>query len=70
MLVLGTRPEAIKMAPLLKEIEQSKYFEVITCVTAQHRHLLDQVLEIFDIKPDIDLNLMSKNQDLFILLRM
>ena len=65
MLVFGTRPEAIKMAPLLKELEQSKCFEVVTCVTAQHRHLLDQVLEIFDIIPDIDLNLMSKNQDLF-----
>ena len=65
MLVYGTRPEAIKMAPLQKELEKSDFFEVITCVTAQHRQILDQVLEVFDIIPDIDLNLMSKDQDLY-----
>jgi len=65
MLVFGTRPEAIKMAPLQKELKKSEYFQVITCVTAQHRQILDQVLEIFDIVPDIDLNLMTKDQDLF-----
>jgi len=65
MLVFGTRPEAIKMAPLQKELEKSDFFEVITCVTAQHRQILDQVLEVFDIIPDIDLNLMSKDQDLY-----
>lgn len=65
MLVFGTRPEAIKMAPLVLELK--KYpdcFEVIVCVTAQHREMLDQALEIFNIFPDIDLNLMQKGQDL------
>lgn len=65
MLVFGTRPEAIKMAPLVKEFKKSDCFEVITCVTAQHRQMLDQVLRTFDIIPDIDLNLMSKDQDLY-----
>ncbi|MFA5118280.1 MAG: UDP-N-acetylglucosamine 2-epimerase (non-hydrolyzing) [Candidatus Omnitrophota bacterium] len=63
--VFGTRPEAIKMAPVVKELQKRpKYFRPLVCVTAQHRHMLDQVLEIFDIKPDIDLNLMRKNQTL------
>jgi len=63
--VFGTRPEAIKMAPLVKELEKEKAFESRVCVTAQHREMLDQVLEIFDIKPDYDLNIMKPNQDLY-----
>lgn len=65
MLVFGTRPEAIKMAPLYHNIKKSKDFELVTCVTAQHRKLLDQVLEVFSINPDFDLDLMSDNQDLY-----
>jgi UDP-N-acetylglucosamine 2-epimerase (non-hydrolysing) len=66
MLVFGTRPEAIKMAPLIKILKQkSDKFQVVVCVTAQHRQMLDHTLSIFDIVPDIDLNLMKKNQDLF-----
>ncbi len=65
MLVFGTRPEAIKMAPLCKAFLQDKTnFETIICVTAQHREMLDQVLNIFKIKPDIDLDIMKKGQDL------
>ena len=61
MLVFGTRPEAIKMAPLVKEFQRDKeHFQTIVCVTGQHRQMLDQVLEIFDIKPDYDLNIMKK----------
>lgn len=66
MLVFGTRPEAIKVAPLIKEFQ--KYpndFDVIICVTGQHREMLDQVLHIFDIKPDYDLNIMKQGQDLY-----
>lgn len=64
--VFGTRPEAIKMAPLVKEFEkQPEIFESIVCVTAQHREMLDQVLKLFDIKPDFDLNIMRPNQDLW-----
>ena len=66
MLVFGTRPEAIKMAPLVKEFQ--KYpndFKTIVCVTGQHREMLDQVLNIFDIKPDYDLNIMKQGQDLY-----
>ncbi len=63
--VFGTRPEAIKMAPLVKELEKVKNFENKVCVTAQHREMLDQVLEIFDIKPDYDLNIMKPNQNLY-----
>lgn len=66
MLVFGTRPEAIKMAPLVKEFE--KYpdtFRTIVCVTGQHREMLDQVLRLFDIKPDYDLNIMKQGQDLY-----
>ena len=66
MLVFGTRPEAIKMAPLVKEFQKhSDKFETIVCVTGQHRQMLDQVLEIFDIKPDFDLNIMKQGQDLY-----
>ena len=66
MLVFGTRPEAIKMAPLVKEFEKhSDEFETIVCVTGQHREMLDQVLQIFDIKPDYDLNIMKQGQDLY-----
>ena len=65
LIIFGTRPEAIKMAPLVKELNKfPKEFKVITCVTAQHREMLDQVLSLFEIKPDIDLNLMQKNQTL------
>ena len=65
MLVFGTRPEAIKMAPLVHAIKaEPDHFELNVCVTSQHREMLDQVLDIFNIKPDIDLNLMKKNQNL------
>ena len=64
--VFGTRPEAIKMAPLVKEFEKhSDIFESIVCVTAQHRQMLDQVLNLFNIKPDYDLDIMKPNQDLW-----
>lgn len=66
MLVFGTRPEAIKMAPLVKEFQ--KYpndFKTVVCVTGQHREMLDQVLQIFEIKPDYDLNIMKQGQDLY-----
>ncbi len=62
--VFGTRPEAIKMCPLVKELEKSDKIESVVCVTAQHRQMLDQVLEIFDVKPDYDLNLMKERQTL------
>jgi UDP-N-acetylglucosamine 2-epimerase (non-hydrolysing) len=62
--IFGTRPEAIKMSPLVKEIEKSKKLESIVCVTAQHREMLDQVLDVFKIKPDYDLNLMKHGQTL------
>ena len=64
MTVFGTRPEAIKMAPLVKELKSRKEIECIVCVTAQHRQMLDQVLEVFDIKPDYDLNIMQSGQTL------
>jgi UDP-N-acetylglucosamine 2-epimerase (non-hydrolysing) len=64
--VFGTRPEAIKMAPLVKELEKNKdIIDSKVCVTAQHREMLDQVLEIFDIHPDYDLDIMKPNQDLY-----
>lgn len=64
--IFGTRPEAIKMAPLVKEIEKnSSEMESIVCVTAQHRQILDQVLELFEIQPDYDLDIMKDNQDLW-----
>ena len=66
LIVFGTRPEAIKMAPLVKEFEKNKdFFQMRVCVTAQHREMLDQVLELFDIKPDYDLNIMKQGQDLY-----
>ena len=65
MLVFGTRPEAIKLAPLYWELKNDEDFSLITCVTAQHREMLDQVLDVFDMQPDIDLDLMSEDQDLF-----
>ena len=66
LLVFGTRPEAIKMAPLVKEFQKTEgLFETKVCVTAQHREMLDQVLEFFDITPDFDLNLMRPNQNLY-----
>ena len=66
MLVFGTRPEAIKMAPLVKEFQKNpESFETIVCVTGQHRQMLDQVLKIFDITPDYDLNIMKQGQDLY-----
>lgn len=66
MLVFGTRPEAIKMAPLVKEFQKyPDIFETIVCVTGQHREMLDQVLHIFEIKPDYDLNIMKQGQDLY-----
>ena len=65
MLVFGTHPEAIKMCPLVKEFQKhTEEFETIVCVTGQHREMLDQVLKIFDVKPDIDLNIMKQGQDL------
>ena len=66
MLVFGTRPEAIKMSPLVKEFQKyPEQFETIVCVTGQHREMLDQVLKIFDVKPDYDLNIMKQGQDLY-----
>ena len=64
MTIFGTRPEAIKMAPLVKELEKRKEIKSIVCVTAQHREMLDQVLNVFDIKPDYDLNIMKQGQTL------
>ncbi len=64
--IFGTRPEAIKMAPVIKEIQKyPEIFESVVCVTAQHRQMLDQVLSLFEIKPDYDFNIMSHGQDLF-----
>jgi len=66
LFVFGTRPEAIKMAPLVKEFQKyPDIFDVKVCVTAQHRQMLDQVLDVFDIRPDFDLNIMAPNQDLY-----
>ncbi len=65
MVVFGTRPEAIKMAPVIKELKKVKDINTIVCVTAQHREMLDQVLTLFKIKPDYDLDLMKEKQDLF-----
>ena len=64
-IVFGTRPEAIKMAPLIKELEsKNKHFETLVIVTAQHREMLDQVLKVFNIKPSYDLNIMKNGQSL------
>ena len=66
LLVFGTRPEAIKLAPLVKKLQQyPEEFQTIVCVTGQHREMLDQVLRLFDITPDYDLNIMKPNQDLY-----
>ena len=66
MLVFGTRPEAIKMAPLVKEFQKCpENFQTIVCVTGQHRQMLDQVLDLFEITPDFDLNIMKQGQDLY-----
>ena len=66
LLVFGTRPEAIKMAPLVKKLQtMSEQFRTVVCVTGQHRQMLDQVLQLFDITPDYDLNIMQPNQDLY-----
>ena len=66
LLVFGTRPEAIKMCPLVKEFQKHpEAFETVVCVTGQHREMLDQVLKIFDVKPDYDLNIMKQGQDLY-----
>lgn len=66
MLVFGTRPEAIKMCPLVKEFQKdTEHFKTVVCVTGQHREMLDQVLTIFDVKPDYDLNIMKQGQDLY-----
>ena len=65
MFVFGTRPEAIKLCPLILELKKRKSLEVIVAVTGQHRQMLDQVMDIFDIKPDYDLNIMKEKQTLF-----
>ena len=64
MTVFGTRPEAIKMAPLALELAKRPEFEAVCCVTAQHREMLDSVLDIFQLKPDYDLNIMQPRQTL------
>ena len=69
MVVVGTRPEAIKMAPVIKCLQAESHIETIVCLTAQHREMLDQVLQIFSIPPDIDLNLMTENQTPFKILK-
>jgi UDP-N-acetylglucosamine 2-epimerase (non-hydrolysing) len=65
LIIFGTRPEAIKMAPLILKLKERSEFDVSICVTAQHRQMLDQVLELFDIRQDYDLNIMTDDQDLF-----
>ena len=65
MVVFGTRPEAIKMCPLVQELKGRKSLETILCVTGQHRQMLDQVLKAFDIEPDLDLSIMKDSQTLF-----
>ena len=65
LFIFGTRPEAIKMIPIIKELENSKKFSFEICITAQHREMLDQVLDLFNIKANYDLNIMKANQDLF-----
>lgn len=64
-IIFGTRPEAIKMAPVVLRLKETEGFQVKVVVTAQHRQMLDQVLELFEIVPDYDLNMMTPNQDLF-----
>jgi len=67
LVIFGTRPEAIKMAPLIKEFQKNDKFDTKVCVTAQHREMLDQVLDFFEIIPDFDLDLMRPNQNLYTL---
>lgn len=67
LIIFGTRPEAIKMAPLVKEFQKQEKFETKVCVTAQHRQMLDQVLDFFEIRPDYDLDIMKPNQNLYTL---
>ena len=64
MSIFGTRPDAVKMAPLVRELEKHPGIEPVVCVTAQHRQMLDQVLDVFGIKPDIDLDIMLDRQTL------
>ena len=65
MLVFGTRPEAVKMCPLIKELKRRKSVQTIVCVTGQHREMLKQVLDVFDVVPDYDLSIMKDKQTLF-----
>ena len=65
LVIFGTRPEAIKMAPLVRELKKREHFNCLVAVTAQHRQMLDQVLSLFDIVPDYDLNIMTEKQTLF-----
>ena len=65
MLVFGTRPEAIKMCPLVNELKKHEELETVVCVTGQHRQMLDQVLQAFNVKPDYDLSIMKDKQTLF-----
>src|SRR5699024_6726566 len=65
MVVFGTRPEAIKMCPLVKELETRKNLETFVCVTGQHKEMLEQVLHVFDIEPDYNLSIMKDKQTLF-----
>ena len=65
MLVFGTRPEAIKMCPLVNELKTRKDIKTVVCVTGQHRQMLDQVLETFNVEPDYDLSIMKEKQTLF-----
>ena len=65
MLVFGTRPEAIKMCPLVNELKSRKGLHTVVCITAQHREMLDQVLDTFGVVPDYDLNIMKNRQSLF-----
>jgi len=67
LIIFGTRPEAIKMSPLVKEFRKHEMFDTRVCVTAQHREMLDQVLDFFEIEPDFDLDLMKPNQNLYTL---
>lgn len=65
MVVFGTRPEAIKMCPLVNELKSRKSFETVVCVTGQHRQMLDQVLKAFNVEPEYDLSIMKDKQTLF-----
>ena len=64
MVIFGTRPEAIKVAPVIKALQEESRFDLVTVATAQHRHMLDQVLKLFDITPDVDLNMLTPRQTL------